>query len=389
MTRIRTAFTIWLSLTVAGLGFGQALPPGGPVGYTGFYYNTSTGMTEVFTIPSWARIESFLVDAGPTTSVLQVTMEDTIPFETSDRFTVEAYLDSQVAIVWTHGTFSVPSSPPVTSGQAAIVRLADRVVLGSVSVSIVGDTVSFEYATSLTGGGNYDYVASRYLPASVNLDYVAGGLGACVASSHLFLEPNEVPGHYMVSTALYVTQNRIPIGLPTGRQYHCPPAGPNAGTIPKPGDANGDGHNDWDYPGDTPVPGTNKIVGIFGFDVPPPGATAVQRQDGTWYYPDLYGIGIGNDDNGNGRLDYNEVDAWVGRCPFDGGRNTWWLEKHDGVWYMHCISRHPTDGRVRHYIYNTETGILKVYAEGGGLVYQGPPSEYEYFYPAPYSGGGQ
>lgn len=76
----------------------------------------------------------------------------------------------------------------------------------------------------------------------------------------------------------------------------------------------------------------------------------MQRPDGTFYYPDLYGIGIGTDDNGNGKLDYNEVHAWLGRCPFDGGINEWWLEKHDGAWYVHCRSKHPTDGRVRRFI---------------------------------------
>jgi hypothetical protein len=321
-------FVLFLSV------FYSANPQGLPdEGFTSFFYDISTELAVNYRVPSWAKIRTFSYSEEGGTGTIEVRMQRPIPSTTNDRFTLEVYFDSQIAVVFSHGSYEFQTEPVIYPGQSAVVRLADRVVLGYVNSQIIGDIITLTFSSGLIEGGSAYDLCTRYLPGHFDLNNVSGGLGACVSDSRLFLIPNEAAPNYTISMELYFQTTphpRIPILLPRGREYGCPPTGPNAGNIPKPGDVNGDGRNDWDYPGDKAVPGTNLIVGIFGLDLGPEGAVPVYR-NGKWVYDDAYAIGIGRDLNGNGKLDWWEVEAWIGKCPFDGGQNEWYMEKIEGV----------------------------------------------------------
>jgi hypothetical protein len=81
-----------------------------------------------------------------------------------------------------------------------------------------------------------------------------------------------------------------------------PPTNPDQ--WPRPGDINGDGIPDYDYPSDTPV------VGYILIDV---WVTAGDTND--------YVMVIGKDNNGNGKLDVDEIWYPIGECPWPHGVN--------------------------------------------------------------------
>lgn len=123
---------------------------------------------------------------------------------------------------------------------------------------------------------------------------------------------------------LVTVQNMIDIPI----DDTCPPTGKK---IPKIADVNGDGVTDWDYPGDVKIPGTNLVVGIFGIDKGEIGPSP----------SDEYRLGIGVDRNNNGKLDPDEKQYWIGKCPWIGGLNNGEIERIDNNWYVHWISEEP------------------------------------------------
>mgnify|MGYP000300736701 FL=1 len=177
--------------------------------------------------------------------------------------------------------------------------------------------------------------------------------------------------------------------------HPCPPH-PN--TLPLVPDINGDGVNDWDYPGDVKIPGTNYVIGVFGIKkgIWNPN-TRTFRNLGSYYY-----VAIGVDDNNNGLLDRSEIRHQIGQCPYPYGVNMGWIEKaYDGRWYVHWTSyndrvRIDADPNrpgyqpkrdygepLRHFIYDPYRNILKVYLNDGygNIVteYQGSPAGYPYW----------
>jgi hypothetical protein len=101
---------------------------------------------------------------------------------------------------------------------------------------------------------------------------------------------------------------------------------------------------------------------------------------------------IGHDLDGDGELSASEISAIIGKCvfiplpppnshpavnsvkifPIPNGHviHMWNIEdaNGDGVW-------NPGE-RMRHYIYNTKTGKLKVFDENGNLLFHGDPEVY-------------
>jgi len=112
-------------------------------------------------------------------------------------------------------------------------------------------------------------------------------------------------------------------------KHPCPPR-PN--TLPLVPDINGDGINDWDYPGDKKIPGTNYVVGVFGIKkgiwLPQIGTFINQ---GSYYF-----VAIGIDLNNNGLLEREEIQHRIAECPFSSGINHGWIQREaDGRWYVH------------------------------------------------------
>jgi len=180
--------------------------------------------------------------------------------------------------------------------------------------------------------------------------------------------------------------------------YPCPPKPPNA--LPLVGDIDGDRTTDWDYPGDRRVPETNYVVGVFGIRkgiyVSMLGSTLFINR-GSYYL-----LTIGTDRNNDGLLQINEIEHWIGYCPYPYGVNSGWIQREkDGRWYVHWTSYNDyirTDGNpstrdyepirdlgepMIHFIYDPYRNILKVYTDDGNgnkrLAYQGSPENYPWW----------
>jgi hypothetical protein len=213
-------------------------------------------------------------------------------------------------------------------------------------------------------------VVIRYLPGDVDMSTVSGGLGACIVDTYFFdgslisgsviapLLPQPSSGGvgaFGATPALPVPPTgRISLGPPPGST--CPP-GPG---VPLGPDVNGDGVSDWHYPGDKRIPGTNLVTGVYGINVPHP----------------AFRCGIG----GGGKLDPNEIWSWIGECPWLHGVNWSWSDPPYRYFHWKSDDAPVNDNlRIRHYIYDLQTGILKVYGDGGQLLYQGPPSGWHWY----------
>jgi hypothetical protein len=173
--------------------------------------------------------------------------------------------------------------------------------------------------------------------------------------------------------------------------HPCPPR-PN--TLPLVSDINGDKVDDWDYPGDIKLPGTNYVIGVFGIKKGIWNSrTRTFRNQGSYYY-----VAIGIDHNGNGLLDRSEIQHQIGQCPYSCGVNSGWIQKVEGRWYVHWTSyddwrridadpnidgyqpqRDPGE-RLQHFIYDPYRNILKVYFDDGygnkSRIHRGVPEDY-------------
>ena len=91
---------------------------------------------------------------------------------------------------------------------------------------------------------------------------------------------------------------------------------------------------------------------------------------------DSFVIVIGHDDNGNGEIDPEEIDDWIGMCVWDNGENQTYENKVDGR-YIHHVSVDPANGRKVHFIYDKVTGKLKVYTSWGWTWGPGDPDDFD------------
>lgn len=144
---------------------------------------------------------------------------------------------------------------------------------------------------------------------------------------------------------------------------------------PRPGDINGDGVPDYDYPVDIGV------VGYILIDV-----WVVPTSDTTADYV----LVIGQDTNGNGRLDVGEIWYPIGECPWSHGVNKGYIGT-DGKIYWESFNDTNMNGKwdpgeqKKTFIYIPNTGELVVIFDpdgpGGQLpreVYRGDPRSYHW-----------
>ena len=182
--------------------------------------------------------------------------------------------------------------------------------------------------------------------------------------SVLDLDPSIVSS----SPPLIIRTNRT-WGLRSDRKRYRVPTPPGT---PKPADITGGGLKDWDTDRDTLIEPLGDVI-VDGW-IADKGIPGADRSD-------LLLTVIGHDTNGNGKLDANEITAIIGECREVPGKNYQYIEQINGVFYIHHINWKdvngngiPDDGdNFWHYIYNTSTGVLKIYDRNGNLVYMGTP----------------
>lgn len=372
------------------------------------YVNSQDGFTQ-YVVPDYGQLQSFSETLdGLGNKVLTFTLKGSIPVMNNDRITVEAYYDTpntglfDTAVVGVKGNYVYRSSTPLSSGQAGSIDIPAYTLAQSATMSVSGNTIQVVIPASAVGGpaSAAKVAIVRYLPA--NADAVAGmndaSIDSAVMDSSLAMRRLAYPAH---PSGLGPTGRPAPATsgkaqLPLRFNDQIPIRGPSdtcppTGSPPKPGDINGDGRNDWDYPDDQPLGNNGKLIDIWGIDLGPPGG--VPDDNGTPgnpnddYYPDCFIIVVGHDDNGNGRLDAGEIDAAIGACTFIGGLNHGWIDRATNV--VHWVNERYVDSngngrrdpgeridRKRHYIYNPNTGKLKVYYDPDGDGPQPPILEW-------------
>jgi hypothetical protein len=364
------------------------------------YYSYETGSIVTYQVPTWAKLASAQLSANSFGHIgVTFMLTNPIPGQVPDKGLLEATFASQghhYRVVIPIGSAKFYGSATVSSGQAAIVD-SQLNVLDITSVSVVGGTVSASFNGNSFIGFSGKLASFRYLPASssssaglndghttvfaldpqlndynVILDYVPDGISPGSPPPLTLFADNGDEFPVLDNEFNLIRDLRLPLKWPPGAT--CPPIPPYS--PPKPKDINGDGILDWDYPMDQQLGNGNKLVDLWGIDIAPAGSVIVNNG-----YPDCFVVVIGTDTNGNGKLEGDEITAVIGACTFAAGRNYGWVDKDTNVvhWVnleFHKDSNGNLTNRVkqkRHYVYNPNTGKLKVYFDPDG---DGPAPAY-------------
>ena len=330
-----------------------------PVGGWTFYYDLSLREMSNYFVPAWVGIRSYTVETTETGHRLTVQFPGSIPTRIDGLMTVEIYF-GEYAIVYSGGSYTYRSTPPIESGRAGIVSFTDGAYLQTMAipVTVQGSNLMFDVPTSSPIDWDSIWLlVVRYLPSSVDPTRVGGGFQSCVVdfvnltASHIPLPPH--PPHESLralpnqgeQTDIFVFYP--PPGYKPGdRTWNCPPTPRDS--RPRPSDLDGNGRKDWDYPIDLPVD-NGKMIDLRGLD-----------KDET---DDRFVLFVGTDSNSNGRLDDDEIETPIGECPTLGGLNFGYLDDRG---YVHWENTDPQTGAKRHFIYDPRTGGLKVYLDPNG-----------------------
>lgn len=316
------------------------------------------GGDEVYVVdpPGYARISSvsYSVDAQGNATVSHQAEEPIIDF--GDALLVITYLDNNHVIVACHGSAYIPNL--CFAGGAALIDLDTMTVVEYGSYSVSGNTMTIDVTSSSLVSTNYLESHTSFAESDAIASYGPRVLIEMFADTYGVSINSEM----RVFAPVYQDDDDF-IGVPGGARAPAP-----AG-MPPTGDITGDGNDDWDFDSDTIIPNSDIIVDVW---------TSDNKPDTPGNHEDSIIFVIGHDTNGNGKLDVGEQTHIIGECVFPGGRNQGWIKKEgDGVWYAHWVNVHPITGEKFHYIYNTQTGILKIYNEDGVLVYIGPPEGWD------------
>lgn len=313
--------------------------------------------------PDGATISSVAESSSLGVRNVDVSMQETI--STSGGTIIKAVFSNGLMLVGCLNGATVPNYG-IGSGQAKVINPATEMVVGGGTVAVTSNIVRLSASESLVSIGQLTHVASNFTHA-----YYLGAIGpeALEMFPGSFVSIGTAP--LMSALPNVIRTNRFwPIKWDPRWTVEVPRVTPFP---PKPGDITGDGRNDWDCNGDTWIaPLGDVYVDTWIADN---GAAGASNDDS------LVTV-IGHDTNGNGKLDANEVTAIIGECREVPGMNNVYIEKLDGVYYVHHINWDDENRNERidpgedvwHYIYNTSTGVLKIYDKNGDLVYMGPPS---------------
>jgi len=383
-----------------------------------YFIHSETLQPVTYQIPDFAVLSNVNIIHGQDEHLILVMTEANLPINLSDRgrMTIEIWfrrhasppLQYERAVVYAAGGIDYPSDPRLLAGQAGLIqwdRDARRAVkLASIEAQVVDNQVRLRVASELLRGYEPVIAVIRYLPSDVNLNHVGGGFGMRISSSNLlddslrgrsislppfppslskpsfsgnrdgggsgggFLRDERQPFPFVIPPSRRGTPGTgVPVTIPDT----SPPSDPDR--WPRPGDINGDGVHDYDYPSDTPV------VGYILIDV-----WVVPTSDTTADYV----LVIGQDTNGNGRLEANEIWYPIGECPWPHGVNSGYIGT-DGKIYWESFNdangnKNWDPGEPQKtFIYIPQTGELVVIFDPDGPggqppreVYRGNPNDY-------------
>jgi hypothetical protein len=384
-----------------------------------YFIHSETLQPVTYLIPDFAVLSDVSITPGQDGHLISLTMEANLPTNLSDRGRMvmevwfrhhaSAPLQYERAAVYVAGGIEYPSDSRLSPGQAGLIKYDwDKhraVKLASIEVQVTGNQVLLRVPSDLLSGYEPLMAVVRYLPGDVNLEHVGGGFGMCTSSTRLlddrlsggsivlppfppsfiskisFVQDGEGGGNNRVRNR----DDRRPFpfvippsrrgtpgeGVPVPIPDTSPPSDPDR--WPRPGDINGDGVRDYDYPSDT------KVVGYILIDV-----WVVPTSDTTADYV----LVIGKDTNGNGRLDVGEIWYPIGECPWPNGVNEGYIGT-DGKIYWESWNDSNQNGnwdpgeQKKTYIYKPETGELVVIFDPDGPggqppreVYRGDPNGY-------------
>lgn len=309
----------------------------------------------VYPKPTYSNV----VSAGSTTvqgGQTQVTVQlGAVPQVGGDAFVVVARFNNGLSLAACSGSATIPGSP----GQVALVG-ATRTHLASGQASLNATTLTITAPSPALAGATLlsieTYYAPYYLTATEGNRVLSGGIASvwrAPGSPTVFL-----------TTSLFGDDPPYQLVPRPGVPHDFPRIPPLPGT-PKPGDFNGDGRPGWDTGWYAFLP---DLGDVFVSEV-------ITDRPGGPSQDSMITV-IDHDTNGNGQLDPSEVSAVIGQCVFVPGLNAVYVEEIDGVEYVHHLNKEDGTNNGFHYIYNTQTGLLKVYDMQGNPIYFGPPDGY-------------
>ncbi|RMG24596.1 MAG: hypothetical protein D6724_05725 [Armatimonadetes bacterium] len=324
--------------------------------------------------PDYAAVQSAVATFDGLTRTVVVSMTGQVAFNNGDAMILKAYFNDGTVLVGTAGAANVPNIP-LGVGAAKLIRAKSLEPLAIGTISIDGDTVTMSVTPTVPEPGD------PIPPEGLQLERV-GSVFADAPNVSLYGMAllDLVPESYVWATAqpsmwasISLFSDASSLSETAGRKmdydpgWRVPPVG-----LPKVADIDGDGRLEWDSDSGTHVEGNTFIDGWVTDDDPNGSAG------------DSMVVVIGHDTNQDGKLQPGEISHIIGQCVFVPGLNSVKIFPIPGGHVVHVWNWKDTNGNgkhdpgepMRHYIYNTTNGKLKVFDENGNLLFHGTPEEY-------------
>ena len=364
----------------------------------GSFIDSETLQPVIYSVPGFAVLHDVSVTYQNDAFLITLGIEEALPPNTQSRgrMVVEVWFRSQHsegieynrAVVYVAGSYEYASLPALSAGQAGVVDWDWNEMKAFVRTHLQVTNVRNQIHMTVPSEWLMDYrpviAVIRYLPNAYDLERVGTGLGSCLSSYHLLDEqfwgysiplppfPNRV-----FDGEGYAREDARRFSIPPGRRgrnINIPDSVPPRRNWPRPGDIDGDGDNDYNLDVDQPVAGLI-MVDIWITD------------DGN---DSAYVVVIGKDENGNGKLDLDEIWFPIGECPNNPGMNVGKVGR-DGKIYWISFRDDNRNGRLDvgereiTYVFIPETGTLVVFVDPDGPgpkppreIYRGDPNGYRW-----------
>ncbi len=368
-----------------------------------WYVDRFTGQIVQFPIPFTLDQIQVVRGEQSTRFDLSISPYDYALLSDDSVYILEIHTKSLV-IVYTHNFNDVPGV--MDDNRVSVIRRrgATRIAEGTIQLDTTNSKITVIVPIILPD--ELVAVVFRYLPNVSHLERVSGGRPPRV--DHLILSADpfiRIPGwprggsQQLTQQQRRLSQSGGQSRQPGGQQRRQGRGGGSSGggtaeewtgghmDVPVPEDGSipwndprfrgGDGKP---WPRDISVPDSPEEPGVklpgdvivnWGFEHGP----------NPWPGPDgsdaWVGI-VGHDDNENGRLDPGEVEGVIGLCPPDGSVNNFYVDDQGFVhWENRKKGNEDAERPDLHYIYDPRTNTLKIYDKERGLIYTGPPENWD------------
>lgn len=330
--------------------------------------------------PDFATVAGASAQFGPLSRTVNLTLGAVPVFTQYDGMLIKSYFNDDTILLYAMGTTSIPNIP-LGPGEVRLLRMSTGKVIGAGSASVSGSTVQISASTmvampvsQIAGELGLERVEAVYVDSETVSTRGYSVVDQLFGSTLWLAQRPNMWESYTVFDGLTTEQagQRQKYRFNKDPWWKVPAPGAPTSPRPKPGDVDGVGRPDWKSNNDTNL-GGDIIVNGWVSDADPNGSAG-----------DAMILAIGHDTNGNGILDLGEVTNIIGKCVFVPGRNVVWYEVIEGGYLINMDNFQDLNGngvidpgeQQRHYIYNTVTGILKVFDQNGQLLYSGSPSGY-------------